>query len=150
MAVKESASERHAPTTDVLELLVKIAALVVVVLPAVGGGVRATAFALAGVPSPLEMAVAEPVSDLVTTALKAVVPITAGLVVLAPSIYRDWPRPNVAPHYYHRMPTPFALVIGGCSSASPPFSFRGPAEASTCWGSGLWDGYWDIGQHVEN
>jgi hypothetical protein len=113
MAVNQPTAERQAPRSDALELLVKVAALVAVVLPIVGAGVRATAFALVGVQSPLELAVAQPVSELINTALKAVVPLAGALVVLAPTLFREWPRPNVAPRYVHRVPTPMALVIGG-------------------------------------
>jgi len=60
MAVSEPTGESKARQSDVLELLVKVAALVAVVLPIVGAGVRAMAFALAGTPHPLELAVAEP------------------------------------------------------------------------------------------
>ncbi|HCG00893.1 MAG TPA: hypothetical protein DEV93_10170 [Chloroflexi bacterium] len=112
MAVNKSAAEPVAPRYDFLELLVKVAALVAVVLPIVGVGVRAIAFTLAGVHDPIEMAVAQPVSDLVSTALKAVAPVAGGIVLLAPTVYQDWPRPNVAPRSYHRLPTPLALVIG--------------------------------------
>jgi hypothetical protein len=91
------ATQPTPPRSDILELLVKVAALVAVVLPIVGAGVRATAFALAGVSNPLGLAVAEPVSVLATTALVAVAPIAAAIVALAPFLYRDWPRPKVPP-----------------------------------------------------
>jgi hypothetical protein len=94
MAVSGSAGERPPAQADILELLVKVGALVAVVLPIVGAGVRATAFALAGIPNPLELAVAEPVSKLVTTALVAAAPVAAAIAALAPFVYRDWPRPN--------------------------------------------------------
>jgi hypothetical protein len=114
MTVNETAIESKARPSDVLELLVKVAALVAVVLPIVGAGVRATAFALAGTPNPLELAVAEPVSQLVTTALLAGAPIAAAIVALAPFVYRDWPRPNVAPRNYNLSPRQglFFIILG--------------------------------------
>jgi hypothetical protein len=121
MAVTESAAEHPTPRSDVLELLVKVTALVALVLPIVGAGVRATAFILAGVPSPLEMAVAEPVADLVSTALKTVVPVTGAIVLLAPTLYQEWPRPNDPPRVYHRVPTPIALAIGIVFLSVPAF-----------------------------
>jgi hypothetical protein len=108
----QPAAERPNPRFDVLELLVKVAALVAVVLPIIGAGIRVTAFTLAGEPNPLEMAVAEPVSELIATALKAVLPFVGAFVLLAPTLYQEWPRPQVPPRYYHRLPTPLALAIG--------------------------------------
>lgn len=80
--------------SDALELLVKVAALIAVVLPIVGASVRALAFALAGVQNPLEMAATQPVSGLVITALKASGPSVLPVVVLSIVTYQSWSRPR--------------------------------------------------------
>lgn len=140
-----STAEHPAPHSDVLELLVKVTALVALLLPIVGAGVRATAFIVAGVPSPLEMAVAEPVPGLVSTALKAVVPITGAIVLLAPTLYQEWPRANVPPRVYHRVPTPIALIIGTVFLGGAGFFLPFPGGLVGLLGVGIASymlGYW--------
>jgi hypothetical protein len=141
MEATQSAPARY----DVLELLVKVAALVAVVLPIVGAGVRFTAFALAGVTNPLEMALAQPVSELVGSAMKAVAPVAGGIVVLAPNLYREWPRRNIAPRYYHRVPTPVALIVGTIFLAAAAFLLPWPGGfiglfgvSAVSWVLGFW------------
>ncbi len=96
MAVTQPAADLQAPRYDVLELVVKVAALIAVVLPIVGAGVRAIAFLLAGVPNPLDMAATQPVSGLFITALKANWPSVLPVVILSVLTYQNWSRPHLA------------------------------------------------------
>jgi len=80
----------EAKHTDPLEVIVKVAGLLVVALPLVGVGVRLVAFQLAGVPVPLQMATRDSVVGLAATAFTATWPSVVVTAVFAVSVYRRW------------------------------------------------------------
>jgi hypothetical protein len=78
---------------DILELLVKTAGLVVIILPLVGAGIRALAFALAGLPDPIALAADNSVASLAVTAIKAVGFLVAVVAALGFLAHRGWAKP---------------------------------------------------------
>src|SRR5712692_1898045 len=84
----------------VLELTVKIAGLVVVVLPVVGVAIRFIAFAVGGVPNAIDMATRESVAGLASTAIQAVGAGVVTVAVLAFLAYRGFFVPMPPPGKY--------------------------------------------------
>lgn len=79
-----------ATSKDPIELTVQLLGLIVVVLPVVGIGIRAIAFAIGGVPSPIELAVKDSVQDLALTATKGTGLWTVSALLMGLALYKRW------------------------------------------------------------
>lgn len=75
---------------DPIEIAVQLLGLIVVVLPIVGIGIRAVAFAIGGVPNPLELAAKDSVQDLALTAAKGTGLWPVFVAAMAFVTYRGW------------------------------------------------------------
>ncbi len=75
---------------DPVELAVQLLGLVVIVLPVVGIGIRAVAFAIGGIPNPLELAATDSVQDLALTAAKGTGLWTVVAFVVGLAVYSGW------------------------------------------------------------
>jgi len=79
---------------DPLELMVKVTGLVALVVPVVGAGIRATAFLLAGIPNPINLAIADSLGGLASTTLEAIGFNVVFVAALAFVAHRGWLRTN--------------------------------------------------------
>jgi hypothetical protein len=143
------ATQPTAQHSEDLELLVKVTALMAGILPVVGAGVRAIAFYLAGVPSPLDMAVRQPVSALASTAFNASGLIAVFFAALIFAAHRGWhtrvfrsPSPTyVRPKWLKRLLIFEWIVIIGVPVITLPWPGGAVGMAGSVWAGWLLGGW---------
>jgi hypothetical protein len=89
-ASNDDQSRAKTSSKEPVELAVQVLGLVAVLLPVMGLGIRAVAFAISGVPNPMELAEKDGVPDLALTAVKAAGPLAVFYAVFSLAVYYGW------------------------------------------------------------